>query len=213
MTGRDHAVAVHDTDPDKLQSARAAGHERLNQDTKPDVLFVCVPEDSLREALLSAETTPITVIRSTVPPGTTEALSRELGDELVFMPEFLREASALQDSLNPSFILIGCHSQDRGRAVAKLFAPLLAPVSLVPPSTAEMVKLAMNAYLYTLVSFWNEMHLICGLAGIPSPEIGKLCTQDPRVSTYGAVIHGRPVGGRCLPKDLAKLDSLVTRPV
>jgi UDP-glucose 6-dehydrogenase len=68
-----------------------------------------------------------------------------------------------------------------------------------------MVKLSMNAYLHTLISFWNEIHLMCEQMGIPSHLVGKLCSQDPRVASYGAAMHGNPAGGRCLPKDIAQL--------
>ena len=200
-----HPVIVWDTNPGRMEAAYAEGYGYLNQNTKAEVLFLCVSENNLREALASAPDSPITVIRSTVPPGTTEALSAELGRPLAYMPETLREATALWDALNPAFILIGSQSQEQGQTLSQLFSPLMGPIFLVPPSTAEMVKLALNAYLHTLISFWNEVHLICQATGIQSHVVGKLCSQDPRVSPYGSTMHGRPAGGRCLPKDLVQL--------
>ena len=70
-----------------------------------------------------------------------------------------------------------------------------------------MVKLSLNSYLHTLISFWNEIHMICEKVGIPSHLVGRLAAEDPRVPTYGAVMHGNPVGGRCLPKDIEQLIS------
>ena len=145
------------------------------------------------------------MIRSTVPPGTTDKLSEQFGHPLVHMPEFMREATALWDALNSRFILIGSHNQEDSRYLNRVFEPLLVPIIIVTPSTSEMVKLVLNAYLHTLVSFWNEVHLISNLAGLNSHVIGKLCSQDPRVSSYGATLHGQPAGGRCLPKDLVQL--------
>lgn len=200
-----HTVKVRDIDPSKAAAAQTEGYCCLEKDTNVDVLFLCVPEGNLRDALASTPDSPISVIRSTVPPGTTEGLSKELGRSLVFMPEFLREATALWDAINPPFVLIGCSNPEQERILAQLFDPLLAPITLVLPSTAEMVKLALNAYLHTLVSFWNEIHLICNRMGIRSFEVGKLCAQDPRVAAYGATMHGKPAGGNCLPKDLAQL--------
>jgi len=75
----------------------------------------------------------------------------------------------------------------------------------VTPPVAEMVKLTMNSYLHTLISFWNEIHLICEQIGVPSHLVGKLASQDPRVPSYGATMHGLPAGGRCLPKDIEQL--------
>ena len=200
-----HEVAVSDTEPCKMAKARSEGFADLDQNAPPEALFICVPEGRVRDALRSVPDSPLTVIRSTVPPGTTEALSEDVGRPLLFMPETLREATALWDALNPALILIGCRSEKQGQRLAELFAPLMAPVVLVPPSTAEMVKLTLNAYFHTLISFWNEIHLICDRVGLQSLVIGKLCGLDPRVSPYGATMHGLPAGGTCLPKDLAQL--------
>ncbi len=199
-----HSVAVWDVDGARLAEARKDGYGFLRVNRSPDILFLCVPETHITAALETAPRCPITVIRSTVTPGTTDRLSMQLSRPLAFVPETLREATALSDALSPAFILIGSHSDEQARTLADLFAPLLAPTAIVPPSTAEMVKLSLNAYLHTQVSFWNEVHGICSRVGIPSHVIGKLCSQDPRVSAYGAIMHGRPVDGRCLPKDLAQ---------
>ncbi|MBI4312070.1 MAG: UDP-glucose/GDP-mannose dehydrogenase family protein [Chloroflexi bacterium] len=200
-----HKVAVRDTNPSRMQAAFSEGHQNLDDAGRVVALFICVPEGNLFDAVSDLPSSPLTVIRSTVTPGTTERLSEAFGRTFIYMPEFLREATSLWDALNPSFILIGCKNDEEGQAVARLFSPLLAPIILVPRSTAEMVKLTLNAYLHTLVSFWNEMHMICEEAGIASHVVGKICAQDPRVSPYGATMHGKPVGGRCLPKDLAQL--------
>ncbi len=200
-----HRVLVNDTDPARIERACGRGLGALDQATEPDALFICVPEAYVREALAFAPSSPITVIRSTVPPGTTERLSVEMGRPLVFVPETLREATPIWDAMNPPFMLIGCQDEGQGKAVAEIFAPLMVPYALVPTSTAEMVKLALNAHFHTLISFWNEIHLICELTGVPSHVVGILCSQDPRVSTYGAKMHGDPAGGTCLPKDLVQL--------
>jgi len=200
-----HDVAVSDKDTGMLEEAYSQGYHYLEKDSKVDILFICVPETKVLDALLSVPHGTITVIRSTVPPGTTDKLSEQFGHPLVHMPEFLREATALWDALNPRFYIIGSHHQEDSQYLARVLAPMLVPIITVSPSTSEMVKLVFNAYFHTLVSFWNEIHLISNLAGLNSHVIGKLCAQDPRVSPYGATIHGQPVGGRCLPKDLAQL--------
>ena len=151
---------------------------------------------------------PLIVIRSSVPPGTTDRLSELLGRPLTHMPAFLKESTALWDVLNPSFILIGSRNQEHRNTLTRLFEPLLVPVIAVSPSTSEMVKLTLNAYLHTLISFWNEIHLICERTEISSHQVGRICSQDPRVVTFGANLHGGPAGGRCLPKDLTQLISL-----
>ena len=203
-----HAVLVADTRRERVEAARDDGLAPLDGSEAVEILFLCVPEAHLSEALASVPESPITVIRSTVPPGTTDQLSADFHRPLVFMPEFLREATALRDALNPHLILIGSDDEREAETLRRLFEPLLAPVVVTSPATAEMVKLALNGYLHTLVSYWNEIHLICERLGIPSHVIGKIAARDPRVSSYGAGMHGRPVNGRCLPKDLAQLIAL-----
>ncbi len=200
-----HTVLVKDTDPVRIERAYSRGCGALNQDVEPESVFICVPEGNVREALASAPCSPITVLRSTVPPGTTERLSAETGRPLVFLPETLREATPIWDAMSPPFMLIGCQDKELGGIVAEIFAPLMVPYALVPSTIAEMVKLALNAHFHTLISFWNEIHLICELIGVPSHVVGVLCSLDPRVSTYGARMHGDPAGGTCLPKDLRQL--------
>lgn len=200
-----HEVAVSDNKPGRLEEAYSQGYHYLEKDSEVDILFICVQETKVLDTLLSVPHGAITVIRSTVPPGTTDKLSERFGHPLVHMPEFLREATALWDVLNPQFILFGSHNKEDSQYLAQVFAPMLVPIIMVSPSISEMVKLVFNAYFHTLVSFWNEVHLISNLAGLNSHVIGKICAQDPRVSRYGATVHGQPVGGRCLPKDLVQL--------
>lgn len=203
-----HEVSVSDTSTNRMADARLEGYQFLDHEANAGILFICVPEKNVSEALKSAPQAEIIVIRSSVPPGTTDRLSKQYEHPLVHMPEFLKEATALWDSLNPPFVLIGCHNQQDGQRIGQLFSPLLVPVRLVTPAISETVKLVLNSYLHTLISFWNEVHLISESVGVPSHVIGKLCSQDPRVSAYGASMHGKPAGGRCLPKDLTQLINL-----
>jgi len=203
-----HEVIVSDADAARMGAAQLEDYKPLGPDTSADIIFICVPEKNVSDALESAPDVDIIVVRSSVPPGTTDRLSKQMGRTLVHMPEFLKEATAIWDSMNPPFVLIGCHDRQVGQRLAQLFAPLLVPVRLVTPVVSETVKLVLNAYLHTLISFWNEVHLISEKIGVPSHIIGKLCSQDPRVSAYGASMHGKPAGGRCLPKDLAQLINL-----
>jgi UDPglucose 6-dehydrogenase len=199
---------VTDASDFRVQAARGDGFAVLDQSEAFDVLFLCVPEREVEDALAEAPASPVTVIRSTVPPGTTERLSAETGLALTFMPEFLREATALWDALNPHMVVIGTNDQGTAATLRGLFEPLQAPILVTDPTTAEMVKLSLNGYLHTLVSYWNEIHLICERLGISSHRVAKIADQDPRVSSYGAGLHGKPVDGRCLPKDLDQLIAL-----
>lgn len=68
--------------------------------------------------------------------------------------------------------------------------------------TSEIVKLAMNSYLATLISFWNETDKLASAVGVSSEEVAKIARYDPRVSAYGTDFFGSPFGGKCLPKNL-----------
>ena len=200
-----HTVFIHDISPQALEMAINAGFGVRAHADQVEVDFICVPETVIVDALAALPADTMAIVRSTVTPGTTDALSERFERPLVFMPEFLREATAQWDAINPSFILVGCHDPEQGQLISQIFAPLLVRVIQVEPKVAEMVKLTLNSYLHTLISFWNEIHLIAERIGVPSHLVGKLCTLDPRVPAYGAVMHGSPVGGRCLPKDIAQL--------
>jgi UDPglucose 6-dehydrogenase len=200
-----HTVVVHDIDLQRMEAAVADGYGPRYEAEGVSVDFVCVPEMHLEEALAVLPESPVAVIRSTVTPGTTDRLSEAFGRQFAVMPEFLKEATAQWDALNPQFILIGCYDRDKSAVLAELFAPLMVQVVQVTPPVAEMVKISLNAYLHTLISFWNEIYLICEQIGVPSHLVGKLSSLDSRVAAYGAVMHGQPAGGRCLPKDLAQL--------
>ncbi|MFQ6025985.1 MAG: NAD(P)-binding domain-containing protein [Dehalococcoidia bacterium] len=202
-----HNVLIKDQDPVAMDRAHAQGYGALEAGSLTDAIFVCVPETVVPEALRGAPVSPVTVIRSSVQPGTTERMSQELGRPLVHMPEFLKEATALWDVLNPNFIIVGANDAVVGHQVEKLVETAMVPVITVSTDVSEMVKLTMNCYLHTIISFWNEMHLICETIGVPSHLVGRLCSQDPRVTEYGANMHGKPAGGRCLPKDLAQMTS------
>lgn len=206
-----HTVVVHDTNPARVEAAMAEGYGPRHEAEGVMVDFVCVPETFIEEALAVLPESPVAVIRSTVPPGTTDRLSEAYGRQFAFMPEFLREATAQWDALNPEFILIGCYDREKGAILSEIFAPLMVQVIQVTPPVAEMVKLTMNSYLHTLISFWNEIHLICEQIGVPSHLVGKLASQDPRVPSYGATMHGLPAGGRCLPKDIEQLIQFASR--
>ena len=202
-----HRVMVSDSSPAATERALSDGFASLGPESYLEVVFLCVPETEIEAAVFSVHGSPVTVIRSTVPPGTTDRLSEALGRSLVHMPEFLKESTALWDVLNPNFVLIGCRDQEQAKTVAQIFEPMLVPVTVVPPPTSEMVKLALNSYLHTLISFWNEIHMICDRTEISSHQVGRICSQDPRVAAYGANMHAQPAGGRCLPKDIAQLIS------
>ncbi len=200
-------VVFYDTDPQKLNKLRLEGYDSITSlsDKPPDAFFICTPEYVVEDVVhdLPGKDTLI-VIRSSVLPGTTKRL-REATESrhIAVNPEFVREATATQDFLNPSRILYSacCHSHQE--LLEKLYEPFRAPmVHVDDPTVAEMVKYAANLFLATTVSYWNEIDNICCKLGINSHVVGKIAAMDPRIPSYGASQHGKPFGGKCLPHNL-----------
>src|SRR3954449_11288689 len=127
------------------------------------------------------------VMKSTVPCGTGDHIKRafrEQGKEgfrYVSCPEFLKEGSAVRDFLAPDRVVIGDDGDWAGDAVAQLYSPLDAPIVRTDIPSAEMVKLAANAFLATKISFINEIANVCEVTGADVTEVAKGIGLDERI--------------------------------
>jgi UDPglucose 6-dehydrogenase len=156
----------------------------------------------------------VVVVKSTVPPGTTETLviptvierSGRNIDEIGFAmnPEFLREGAAIYDFMNPDRIVIGCSHQKAGDIVGEMYKGLTAPKIMTSISAAEMIKYASNAFLATKISFSNEIGNICKIMGIDTYEVMRGVGLDHRISPF-FLNAGAGFGGSCFPKDVSAL--------
>jgi UDPglucose 6-dehydrogenase len=189
--------------------------------TSSEIVLICVgtPIDDSGHAdmhaveavlaeLASLEPRPITVVRSTMPVGTSGRLLRDghVLDESRFftVPEFLRQGAALSDFSKPNRVIVGrspSADPDAEAAVVEVFGSFGAPVRLVSLEEAELVKNGANAFLALKISFANEM---AGLAERSGADIGPVLDGiglDPRIgATYLHPSFG--FGGSCLPKEL-----------
>jgi UDPglucose 6-dehydrogenase len=152
------------------------------------------------------------VMKSTVPVGTGESIKRVFAQQskgfaYVSCPEFLKEGSAVKDFLEPDRVVIGDDGDWAGEAVEALYAPLDAPVVRTDIKSAEMVKLASNAFLATKISFINEIANVCEETGADVVEVARGMGLDDRIGPK-FLQAGIGYGGSCFPKDVSALKQL-----
>jgi UDPglucose 6-dehydrogenase len=215
-----------------LEELVSANSERLHFSTTLDdaleharLLFVAVgtPPTYSGDADLSAVNAVVDampassqhalVMKSTVPCGTGAAIGRRLletgknGFSYVSCPEFLKEGSAVKDFLHPDRVVVGDNGDWAGDAVVELYAPLEAPLVRTDIRSAEMVKLASNAFLATKISFINEIANVCEETGADVIEVARGMGYDDRIGSK-FLQAGIGYGGSCFPKDVSALKQL-----
>ena len=155
----------------------------------------------------------VIVNKSTVPVGTGEFVrevierhqQRPVPFDVVSNPEFLREGSAIEDTLRPDRIVIGAPTQQVEMTLLELYAPLERPMIITDVPSAEMIKYASNAFLATKISFMNAVANICELARADVSQVMKGVGLDSRIGA-AFLQAGLGYGGSCFPKDT---DSLI----
>jgi UDPglucose 6-dehydrogenase len=148
-----------------------------------------------------------------VPCGTGASLLRVFGEHgkqdlaYVSCPEFLKEGSAIKDFLAPDRVVVGDTGGWAGDAVVELYAPVNAPLVRTDIASAEMVKLASNAFLATKISFINEIANVCEETGADVVEVARGMGLDDRIGSK-FLQAGIGYGGSCFPKDVDALKQL-----
>ncbi|WP_051105578.1 UDP-glucose dehydrogenase family protein [Parafrankia discariae] len=198
-------------------------------DGAADMTYVDAAVETLIRAGLRPDA--LVVGKSTVPAGSAERLARRLaagtggtgpgearageadageaaaggGAELAWNPEFLREGFAVDDTLRPDRLVFGVRPGGRGEAVLRaVYAATIeagTPVIVTDYATAELVKVAANAFLATKISFINAMSEVCDAAGGDVTSLARALSHDARIG--GRFLRpGIGFGGGCLPKDI-----------
>jgi len=162
------------------------------------------------------------VMKSTVPVGTGAAIKRVFAEQgkpdfrYVSCPEFLKEGSAIGDFLHPDRVVVGDDGDWAGDAVVDLYRPLLkrehggdgaGELVRTDIPSAEMVKLAANAFLATKISFINEIANVCEVTGANVTEVSRGIGLDERIGPK-FLQPGIGFGGSCFPKDVSALKQL-----
>jgi UDPglucose 6-dehydrogenase len=154
----------------------------------------------------------LVVGKSTVPVGTAARLATELarrapagnGAELAWNPEFLREGFAVADTLRPDRLVVGARSEAAVAMLREVYADQISagvPFLSTDYATAELVKVAANAFLATKISFINAMAEVCEVAGADVTALADALGHDPRIGRR-FLNAGLGFGGGCLPKDI-----------
>jgi UDPglucose 6-dehydrogenase len=241
-----HRVVFCDTDKKALDELAREGYEvccaRADPSPSPFATLICVPtptvhgEASLKylwtalarvsKRIIASASYQLVVIRSTVPPGTTEKAGRFLESVsgkkagvdfgICHNPEFLRAVSAEEDFLEPPLILVGASDDRSAAAVRSLYVRpggLDPPIATTDPHTSEMVKYVCNLYNAAKISFSNEVWLLCRSLGIDGDAVMSCVSKAAEGMwnpAYG-IRGGSPYGGACLPKDAEAFLGFVRR--
>jgi UDPglucose 6-dehydrogenase len=219
-------ITIHEPGLEELLARNA---ERLSFTTEMGelldsarLLFVCVDTPPTRSGdadlsrvrsvvdELRAEGDHVLIMKSTVPAGTGETIRRDRpGVAYVSCPEFLKEGSAVEDFLHPDRVVIGADPGEEaaGDAVAALYEPLGGEIVRTDVASAEMIKLASNAFLATKISFVNEIANVCEEVGADVGEVARGMGLDQRIGP-SFLRAGIGYGGSCFPKDVSALKML-----
>jgi UDPglucose 6-dehydrogenase len=152
----------------------------------------------------------VLIMKSTVPAGTGESIRRDM-PELAYVscPEFLKEGTAVKDFMHPDRVVVGSDPGDEAAAdaVEELYKPLGGEILRTDVASAEMIKLASNAFLATKISFINEIANVCEEVGADVGQVAKGMGLDERIGT-SFLRAGIGYGGSCFPKDVSALKML-----
>jgi len=218
-------IFAFDKDPNKFSSATSI----FNIVENVDVTFLCVPTPMRKSgecdlSILKSALTEISncvtalnkknfivVIKSTIPPGTTETLNTEFSNlDIVFNPEFLTEANAVNDYINQNRIVIGGERPGTTK-VKQIFSKAFPKIPIIKTSStiAETIKYVTNTFLAMKVSYANEIYQLCQKLNIDYDKVIEYARYDERLGNSHWSVPGPDghfgFGLSCFPKDINSL--------
>lgn len=194
--------AIHDADVIMIAVGTPSA-----PDGQADLRFVFAAVESITPHL---KQDAVVVIKSTVPPGTNKVVKdrmQKLTKQKLYIasvPEFLREGTAVQDTLHPDRIVIGANEKFTQRILAELHKPLNVPILFISPESAQMAKYSANSYLATRITFINQIADLCEKNGADVEEVIQGIGLDKRIGNH-YWYPGFGYGGSCFPKDVKEL--------
>ena len=209
---------------DKFDLAKSTHSKISDIVEEANIIFVCVPtpmrkngtcytgivEEVIREINETADD-HIIVIKSTIPPGTTDRINEEYTrSTVIFNPEFLTEENFLEDFKNQKRIILGGDRKGTNK-LRQIYSKVFPNATIVKTgsNTAEMVKYFTNCFLATKVSFANEMYSVCEQIGIDYDKVVEYAIYDERLGKSHWAVPGPDgdfgFGGHCFPKDLSAI--------
>lgn len=231
-----HQVTFYDVKPGIVQSLQEIGHDAdhiMNLMVRNDEYHaymvsihtptvygkanlepLCTALRDVGKKIKTVTNFPVVVLRSTMPPGTTENLAIGILEKysekkcekdfgVCMNPEFLREVSSEKDFAQPWVTVIGSNEKSSGMLLEDIYKPFKSPVLHMSLMEAEMMKYVHNLYNATKISFFNEMRIVCKRVGVDPDIVFQSAIKSAEGvwnPEYGIRDFG-PFGGACLPKD------------
>lgn len=169
-------------------------------------------EQAAKDISAHLEKNAIVVLKSTVPVGTNENVKSILDEkcikgvtiDMVSNPEFLRQGSAIMDTMHADRIIIGSENIEAAKKIKEMYRPLNVPILLTSIRSAEMIKYASNAFLATKISFINEIANLCEAVEADVEDVAMGMGKDKRIGE-SFLRPGIGYGGSCFPKDVKAL--------
>ncbi|MBI1177037.1 nucleotide sugar dehydrogenase [bacterium] len=196
------------------------------RDGSLDLSYIKATANLIGQAMMEKSERHVVILRSTVPAGTCENVvlpalhsdnpySYLFDSDLVIVPEFLREGTAIADYYDPPFVVVGTASglPDNNREVIqRLFGSVTDSIEWVPYREAEVLKAICNVFHALKVSFANEIGSFCHSVGVDGKTVMGLLVKDQKLNISPAYMRpGMAFGGSCLPKDLRMIVNLASR--
>ena len=209
-----------------LSEVISSGHLSVTENnyeavSNANLIFICLPTprnidgsantdvvfDVISSISFALTSRSILITKSTMPIGSVkkiQSLVRKTGAIVAANPEFLREGTAIQDTLRPERVIIGCDDRNSADRIAELYVSVNSQIFITDPQSAELIKYASNAFLATKVTFINSIARLCDAVGADIESVSQALGSDSRIGNK-FLKPGPGWGGSCFPKDTSAL--------